>query len=97
MHRWMVKPIRQTPRRLLRGHARSHRALRIAKAWLILQCNHRWQNQLLQVSQKPSANGDTPVGAGVPANTGEAGARLRVARLAGTPAPTGHCLLPKPG
>ena len=62
MDRWMVKPIRQTPRRLLRGHARSHRALLIAKAWLILQCNHRWQDQLLQVSRKSSANGD-PVGA----------------------------------
>ncbi|ATP43725.1 diguanylate cyclase [Pseudomonas putida] len=35
--------------------------------------------------------GTDPVGAGSPANTGEAGALHRVAFFAGKPAPTGPC------
>jgi len=53
------------PRRLLRGHARSHRVPRQLKECAV------------------------PVGAGAPANTGAAGAILRVACFAGMPAPTG--------
>ena len=36
-----------------------------------------------------SEGNTAPVGAGLPANTGEAGAKHRVACFAGTPAPTG--------
>jgi hypothetical protein len=35
-----------------------------------------------------------PVGAGMPANTGKAGAIHRVACFAGAPAPTGHATTP---
>ncbi|SPO63243.1 protein of unknown function [Pseudomonas inefficax] len=55
------------------------------KSWLSAACS----GILLCNNGEISKNCTIPVGAGSPANTGEAGAIYRVAFFAGEPAPTG--------